>query len=45
MGMHYSGDTNSRGDLFVNVNIKIPKHLSSKETELFKELSLIRNAN
>ena len=45
MGMHYSGDTNSRGDLFVNVNVKIPKHLSSKETELFKELSLIRNTN
>ena len=44
MGMHFSGDTNLRGDLFVNVNIKIPKHLSSKETELFKELSLIRNA-
>jgi len=44
MGMHYPGDSNSRGDLFVNVNVKLPKHLSSKEIELFKELSLIRNA-
>jgi curved DNA-binding protein len=44
MGMHFPGNTNSRGDLFVKVNVKLPKHLSNKEIELFKELSLIRNA-
>jgi curved DNA-binding protein len=43
MGMHFPGDTGSSGDLFVNLNVKMPKHLSSKEIELFKELSLIRN--
>jgi len=43
MGMHHSNDTNLRGDLFVKIIVKLPKHLSSKETELFKELSLLRN--
>ena len=44
MGMHHSNNPNMRGDLFVKVNVKLPKHLSTKEIELFKELSLIRNA-
>ena len=44
MGMHHSTNTNLRGDLFVKVNVKLPKHLSTNEIELFKELSLIRNA-
>jgi curved DNA-binding protein len=43
MGMHHSNDNNLRGDLFVNINVKLPKHLGSKEIELFKELSLLRN--
>jgi curved DNA-binding protein len=43
MGMHHSNDTKLKGDLFVNINVKLPKHLSSKEIELFKELSLLRN--
>jgi curved DNA-binding protein len=43
MGMHHSGNADSRGDLFVKINVKLPKYLSSKEKELFKELSLIRN--
>jgi curved DNA-binding protein len=44
MGMNHSNKPGLRGDLFVKINVKIPKHLSSKEIELFKELSLIRNA-
>jgi curved DNA-binding protein len=44
MGMHHSNNPNLKGDLFVKVNVKLPKHLSHKEIELFKELSLIRNA-
>ena len=44
MGMHHSNNLNLRGDLFVKVKVKLPKHLSPKEIELFKELSLIRNA-
>lgn len=44
MGMNHPGDSKSRGDLFVNIHVKLPKHLSPKEIELFKELSLIRNA-
>ena len=44
MGMNNPNNPNLRGDLFVKINVKIPKHLSSKEIALFKELSLIRNA-
>jgi curved DNA-binding protein len=43
MGMHYSNDTSMRGDLYVKINVTLPKHLSAKEIELFKELSLQRN--
>jgi curved DNA-binding protein len=43
MGMNFPGNTNSRGDLFVKLIVKLPKHLSPKEIELFKELSLLRN--
>jgi curved DNA-binding protein len=42
MGMHYFNDINNKGDLFVKINVKLPKHLSSKEIDLFKELSSIR---
>jgi curved DNA-binding protein len=34
---------NERGDLFVNIHLTIPKNLSKKEKELFKELSKLRN--
>ena len=44
MGMRHSNNPNMRGDIFVKVNVKLPKHLSPKEIELFKELSVIRNA-
>ena len=30
------------GDLYITYNLKIPKHLSSKEKELFKELAKLR---
>ena len=43
MGTHLFNDTSSRGDLFVKINVKLPKHLSSREIELFKELSSIRS--
>jgi|CZKP01.1.fsa_nt_gi curved DNA-binding protein len=43
MGMHHSNNPNLRGGLFVKVNVKLPKHLTLREKELFKELSLIRN--
>jgi curved DNA-binding protein len=44
MGMNHNANSALRGDLFVKINVKLPKHLSAKEIELFKELSLIRNA-
>jgi curved DNA-binding protein len=43
MGMHHSDNINLRGDLYVKINVKLPKQLSAKEKELFKELSLLRN--
>jgi curved DNA-binding protein len=43
MGMNYPNNENMRGDLYVKMNVKLPKHLSAKEKELFRELSLIRN--
>jgi curved DNA-binding protein len=43
MGMSHYSNSDLRGDLFVKINVKIPKHLSAKEIALFKELSLIRN--
>jgi DnaJ-class molecular chaperone len=32
-----------RGDLYLKVNIMIPKELSEKEKELFKQLQNLRN--
>ena len=41
-GLKKSG-SDERGDLFVRIKIDTPKDLSKKETELFKELSKLRN--
>ena len=41
----YKDGKGSRGDLFVNVNIMVPKELSNEEKELFKKLSNISNFN
>lgn len=41
----YKDGRGSRGDLFVNVNIMVPKELSNEEKELFKKLSNISNFN
>ncbi|MDR3610914.1 MAG: J domain-containing protein [Ignavibacteriaceae bacterium] len=43
MGMHYPDNNDLRGDLYVKINVKLPKQLSTREIELFKELSLLRN--
>jgi len=43
MGMPVYGATNQFGDLYVKVQIQLPKNLSSKEIELFKELSTIKH--
>jgi DnaJ-class molecular chaperone len=37
-----SGTGEERGNLFVRVKVDIPKNLSKKEIELFKELSKLR---
>jgi len=42
-GLKKSGVGDERGDLFVRIKIEIPKNLSKKELELFKELSKLRN--
>ena len=44
-GKGYKDGKGSRGDLFVNVNIMVPKELNNEEKELFKELSNISNFN
>ncbi|MEO8085980.1 MAG: J domain-containing protein [Bacteroidota bacterium] len=43
MGMPRFGKENEYGDLYAKVNIRLPKNLTLKETELFKELSNIKN--
>jgi curved DNA-binding protein len=43
LGLSKSDSTSDRGDLFVKVNIKIPKNLSPREKELFEQLRTIRN--
>lgn len=45
MGMPKYGNENEFGDLYAKVNVKLPKNLSPKETELFKELSNIKNTS
>ena len=42
-GFNKSGVVDERGNLFVRIKIETPKKLSKKETELFKELSKLRN--
>jgi len=45
MGMPKYDKTNEFGDLYAKVNILLPKNLSEKETELFKELSNIKHTS
>jgi len=42
LGMPVYGKTNEFGDMYATVNIVIPKNLSGKETELFKELMQLK---
>ena len=44
-GKGYKDGKGSRGDLFVNVNIMVPKELSKAEKELFKKLGNISTFN
>lgn len=44
-GKGYKDGKGSRGDLFVKVNIMVPKILSTEEKELFEKLSTISNFN
>ncbi len=41
-GMPIYSNPTQRGDLFIKLNIKIPKNLTQKEIELFKELEAMR---
>ncbi len=43
MGMRYSNSTELRGDLYVKINVKLPKNLSSHEKELITKLQALRN--
>lgn len=45
MGMPKYDKENEFGDLYAKVNIKLPKNLSPKEEELFKELSNIKHTS
>ena len=44
-GKGYKDGKGGRGDLFVNINIMVPKELSNEEKELFKKLSNISDFN
>ncbi len=41
-GMPHLKNAEKHGDLYAKVSIKLPQHLSEKETELFKELAEMR---
>jgi curved DNA-binding protein len=41
-GMPHVRDTKNKGDLFVKINVQIPKYLSSKQRELLEEASKIK---
>ena len=41
MGMNKSG-RNDRGDLFVRINVTIPKNLTDEEIKLFEKLKSLR---
>jgi len=43
MGMHNSNSAELRGDLYVKINVKLPKNLSSHEKELVAKLQALRN--
>lgn len=42
LGLPVNGSENKKGDIFVKLEIEIPKNLSTKEKELFKKLSELR---
>lgn len=42
LGMPVYGTQNEWGDLYVTLEIKLPKNLSAKETELFRQLSELK---
>ena len=42
-GLSKQGNGSNRGNLFVRIKIETPKDLSKKESELFKELSKLRD--
>ena len=41
-GMPHYSNPSTRGDLYINLNVKLPKNLSDKEKEIFKELDNLR---
>jgi DnaJ-class molecular chaperone len=41
-GMPLLRDSNKRGDLYAKVKVVLPKNLSPKEKELFRDLAQIR---
>jgi DnaJ-class molecular chaperone len=43
MGMRYPNNSELRGDLYVKINVKLPKNLSSQEKELITKLQSLRN--
>lgn len=43
MGMPIYNATNQFGDLYVKIQVKLPKNLSAREIELFKELSTLKH--
>ena len=43
LGMPKYGKNDEYGNLYLRINITLPEKLSSKETELFKELQKLRN--
>lgn len=43
MGMPVYGKPTESGDLYAKINVRLPKNLSPKEIELFKELSALKH--
>jgi curved DNA-binding protein len=45
MGMPVYNTTNQFGDLYAKVQVQLPKNLSAKEIDLFKELSMFKHTS
>ena len=42
-GVPYMSNSNRRGDMYIKIQVKVPKHLSSSEKKILRELEETQN--